>query len=128
MTPDFEGNIESLRTVINAKPDTFNHNIETVERIFPKIRAKGEYRLSLEVLKNAKTISGSLITKSGIMVGLGESLTEVTQTLKDLRSVDCDLVTIGQYLKPTKKHAKTERWYNPEEVIHMEQRGNDLGF
>ena len=128
LTPDFEGNIESLSTVINAKPDTFNHNIETVERIFPKIRAKGKYSLSLEVLKNAKTISGSLITKSGIMVGLGESLTEVTQTLKDLRSVDCDLVTIGQYLKPTKRHAKTERWYKPEEFKHMEEIGYELGF
>tara|TARA_Y100000996_G_scaffold414350_1_gene404970 strand:+ start:13763 stop:14638 length:876 start_codon:yes stop_codon:yes gene_type:complete len=128
LTPDFEGNINSLQTVIDAKPDTFNHNIETVERIFPKIRAKGDYRLSLEVLKNAKEISKNIITKSGIMVGLGETLPEITQTLEDLRAVNCDLVTIGQYLKPSKKHAQTEKWYKPEEFKHFEEIGYGLGF
>ena len=128
LTPDFEGSVKSLKTVITAKPDTFNHNIETVERIFPSVRAKGNYRLSLNVLKNAKEISADIITKSGIMVGLGETMPEIIQTLQDLRSVNCDLVTIGQYLKPTKKHAQTEKWYAPEEFKNMEEIGYNLGF
>jgi lipoic acid synthetase len=128
LTPDFEGSVKSLKTVISAKPDTFNHNIETVERIFPSVRAKGNYRLSLNVLKNAKEISADIITKSGIMVGLGETMPEIIQTLQDLRSVNCDLVTIGQYLKPTKKHAQTEKWYTPEEFKNMEEIGYNLGF
>ena len=104
LTPDFEGNFEALATVVNAGPQTFNHNIETVRRIFPRVRAKGNYDLSLKVLKNVKQISGSMVTKSGIMVGLGETMDEITQTMKDLRDSNVDLLTVGQYLRPSEKH------------------------
>ena len=128
LTPDFEGNFESLATVVNAGPQTFNHNIETVRRIFPRVRAKGNYDLSLEVLRNVKQISGSMVTKSGIMVGLGETMDEITQTMKDLRDSDVDLLTVGQYLRPSEKHAPISKWYTPDEFKNIEVSGLELGF
>ena len=128
LTPDFEGNFESLATVVNAGPQTFNHNIETVRRIFPRVRAKGNYDLSLEVLRNVKQISGSMVTKSGIMVGLGETMDEITQTMKDLRDSDVDLLTVGQYLRPSEKHAPISKWYTPDEFKNIEAGGLELGF
>ena len=128
LTPDFEGNFESLATVVNAGPQTFNHNIETVRRIFPRVRAKGNYDLSLKVLKNVKQISGSMVTKSGIMVGLGETMDEITQTMKDLRDSDVDLLTVGQYLRPSEKHAPISKWYTPAEFKNIEVSGLELGF
>ncbi len=128
LTPDFEGNFESLATVVNAGPQTFNHNIETVRRIFPRVRAKGNYDLSLEVLRNVKQISGSMVTKSGIMVGLGETMDEITQTMKDLRDSDVDLLTVGQYLRPSEKHAPISKWYTPDEFKNIEVSGIELGF
>ena len=128
LTPDFEGNFESLATVVNAGPQTFNHNIETVRRIFPRVRAKGNYDLSLEVLRNVKQISGSMVTKSGIMVGLGETMDEITQTMKDLRDSDVDLLTVGQYLRPSEKHAPISKWYTPDEFKNIEISGLELGF
>ena len=128
LTPDFEGNFESLATVVNAGPQTFNHNIETVRRIFPRVRAKGNYDLSLEVLRNVKQISGSMVTKSGIMVGLGETMDEITQTMKDLRDPDVDLLTVGQYLRPSEKHAPISKWYTPDEFKNIEVSGLELGF
>ena len=128
LTPDFEGNFESLATVVNAGPETFNHNIETVRRIFPRVRAKGNYDLSLNVLKNVKQISGTMVTKSGIMVGLGETMDEITQTMKDLRDSDVDLLTVGQYLRPSEKHAPISKWYTPDEFKNIEVSGLELGF
>lgn len=128
LTPDFEGNFESLATVVNAGPQTFNHNIETVRRIFPRVRAKGNYDLSLKVLSNVKQISGSMVTKSGIMVGLGETMDEITQTMKDLRDSDVDLLTVGQYLRPSEKHAPISKWYTPDEFKNIEVSGLELGF
>ena len=128
LTPDFEGNFEALATVVNAGPQTFNHNIETVRRIFPRVRAKGNYDLSLKVLKNVKQISGSMVTKSGIMVGLGETMDEITQTMKDLRDSDVDLLTVGQYLRPSEKHAPISKWYTPDEFKNIEVSGLELGF
>ena len=128
LTPDFEGNFESLATVVKAGPQTFNHNIETVRRIFPRVRAKGNYDLSLEVLRNVKQISGSMVTKSGIMVGLGETMDEITQTMKDLRDSDVDLLTVGQYLRPSEKHAPISKWYTPDEFKNIEVSGLELGF
>ena len=128
LTPDFEGNFESLATVVNAGPETFNHNIETVRRIFPRVRAKGNYDLSLKVLKNVKQISGTMVTKSGIMVGLGETMDEITQTMKDLRDSDVDLLTVGQYLRPSEKHAPISKWYTPDEFKNIEVSGLELGF
>ena len=128
LTPDFEGNWDALKEVINANPDTFNHNIETVERVFPQVRPKGSYTKSLEILKKAKMFDESVVTKSGLMVGLGETWDEITQTLKDLRSVDCDLLTIGQYLRPSKNHAPLMKWYTPEEFSQLKSIGEDIGF
>jgi len=128
LTPDFQGNLDALKNVIEQKPDTFNHNIETVKRIFPKIRAKGKYELSLNILRQAKQINRNLITKSGMMVGLGETLDEIIETLKDLRSVNCDLLTVGQYLRPSKKHTAMSRWYTPAEFHKIQSIGYDLGF
>lgn len=128
LTPDFEGNFESLAAVVNAGPETFNHNIETVRRIFPRVRAKGDYDLSLKILENVKQISESMVTKSGIMVGLGETMDEITQTMKDLRNSDVDLLTVGQYLRPSKKHAPISKWYTPNEFKDIEVSGLELGF
>ena len=128
LTPDFEGNWDSLKTVLDSKPDTFNHNIETVRRIFPKVRAKGNYELSLELLHKAKEIQVNLIPKSGIMVGLGETKDEIIRTMKDLRAVDCNLLTIGQYLRPSTKHTPILKWYTPKEFKELEEIGLSLGF
>jgi len=128
LTPDFQGNLDSLKSIIDEKPDTFNHNIETVRRIFPKIRAKGNYELSINVLGQAKQLDKNLITKSGMMVGVGETLDEIIDTLKDLRSVNCDLLTVGQYLRPSKKHTAMARWYTPSEFKKIQSIGYELGF
>ena len=128
LIPDFSGNWDSLKTVIDAKPDTLNHNIETVERIFHRIRAKGDYKLSLELLERTKKLSPQMVTKSGIMVGLGETLDEITQTMKNLRSVGCNLLTIGQYLRPSKKHIALAKWYTPVEFQELSEIALDLGF
>tara|TARA_Y100000748_G_scaffold302658_1_gene305408 strand:+ start:158 stop:1036 length:879 start_codon:yes stop_codon:yes gene_type:complete len=128
LTPDFQGNLDSLKSIIDEKPDTFNHNIETVRRIFPKIRAKGNYELSINVLGQAKQLDKNLITKSGMMVGVGETLDEIIDTLKDLRSVNCDLLTVGQYLRPSKKHTAMARWYTPSEFKEIQSIGYELGF
>ena len=130
LTPDFEGNWNSLNSILLAGPDTFNHNIETVRRIFPVVRAKGDYDLSLKVLKKAKELSTNknLITKSGMMVGLGETQNEIRETMIDLKKVNCDLLTIGQYLRPTTKHTPIAKWYTPNEFSDLEKMGLDLGF
>ena len=128
LTPDFQGNLDSLKSIIDEKPDTFNHNIETVRRIFPKIRAKGNYELSINVLGQAKQLDKNLITKSGMMVGVGETLDEIIDTLKDLRSVGCDLLTVGQYLRPSKKHTAMARWYTPSEFKKIQSIGYELRF
>ena len=130
LTPDFEGNWNSLDLVIQSKPDTFNHNIETVRRIFPVVRARGDYDLSLEVLEKAKELSkaNNLVTKSGIMVGLGETQDEIEKTMLDLRNADCDLLTIGQYLRPSLKHSPISKWYTPAEFEILKNIGLNLGF
>ena len=101
LIPDFQGDVDALAKVMEAKPDTLNHNIETVRRVFSRVRPKGDYDMSLELLANAKRLDGDAVTKSGMMVGLGESWEEILDTMRDLREVDCDLLTIGQYLRPS---------------------------
>ena len=128
LTPDFQGDIKALKSVIDSGPDTFNHNIETVRRVFPRIRAKGDYDLSLNVLANAKLINPECVTKSGMMVGLGETFEEIIDTMKDLRRVNCDLMTIGQYLRPTVKHSPISKWYTPQEFEELKDEGENLGF
>lgn len=128
LIPDFQGDVDALATVMEAKPDTLNHNIETVRRVFTRVRPKGDYDLSLELLANAKRLDGEAVTKSGMMVGLGETWDETLETMRDLRSVDCDLLTIGQYLRPSAKHAPLARWYTPGEFNELRREGEALGF
>ena len=128
LTPDFGGKWWALSGVMQAKPDVLNHNIETVRSLFPKVRAKGSYDLSLGLLAKAKDIDSNIATKSGIMVGLGETKDELTATMEDLRAVDCNLLTIGQYLQPSKKHIPINRFYTPEEFKELEKIGLEMGF
>ena len=128
LIPDFGGMRESLEMVMDAGPDTLNHNIETVRRVFPWVRARGDYDLSLELLARAGTMRPEVPTKSGMMVGLGETYSEVIETMRDLRSVDCDLLTIGQYLRPSQKHAPMTGWWTPQEFEELREEGLAMGF
>jgi len=128
LTPDFEGNLDSLQVVMDAGPDTFNHNIETVRRVFPRVRAKGDFDLSLKILSQARKFNRTAVTKSGMMVGLGETMDEIVQTMEDLRKVDCELLTIGQYLRPSQKHAPISKWYTPKEFEELRKQAESLGF
>ena len=128
LIPDFEGNWDALERVMEAGPETLNHNIETVRRIFDRVRPRGSYEQSLELLKRAKQISPGGVTKSGMMVGLGETRDEIAETMKDLREVNCDLLTIGQYLRPSDKHAPLSRWYTPDEFDELRELGESMGF
>ena len=128
LTPDFEGVRSSLENVLRARPDVFNHNVETVERLTKAVRRRARYRRSLEVLRMAKEITPGLCTKSGIMVGLGEMRAEITQTMQDLRACDVDILTIGQYLRPTPQHLDIVRYYHPDEFAELKAEGLALGF
>ena len=128
LVPDFCGNRDALATVMAASPDTLNHNIETVRRVFPRVRPKGDYDQSLELLARVKSDDPTAVTKSGMMVGLGETWDEIIETMRDLRSVDCELLTIGQYLRPSDKHVALARWYTPEEFEELGREGYALGF
>ncbi len=128
LIPDFEGNREALASVMDARPDTLNHNIETVSRVFRRVRPKGDYYQSLELLRRVKEMSSGAVTKSGMMVGLGETWDEILETMRDLRSADCDLLTIGQYLRPSQKHAPVTKWYTPSEFDELRIEGEAMGF
>ena len=131
LTPDFLGvEEEALQTVIGARPDVFNHNIETVRRLHRKMRGgKASYDGALELLRRAKEIADyNVLTKSGIIVGLGETNDEVVETLRDLRAHGVDVVTIGQYLQPSAKHATIDRWVHPDEFKWFREQGEALGF
>jgi lipoic acid synthetase len=126
LIPDFEGNETALATVIAERPDILNHNIETVRRLFPPIRPQGKYDRSIELLGRAKRAEAR--TKSGLIVGMGETVDEVREVMRDLRSVGCDILTIGQYLQPTKQHLPVARFYHPEEFAALKAEGLALGF
>lgn len=128
LIPDFLGNEESLRIVMEAKPDILNHNIETVERMSDRVRAKAKYRRSLELLQRAKAMKPSIPTKSSIMLGVGEEWDEILQAMDDLRAVDCDILTIGQYLQPSPQHLRVEKYYTPEQFAELKQEGLKRGF
>lgn len=127
---DFNGSIDAVNMIANTGVEVYAHNIETVERLSPRVRdRRADYRQSLEVLKHVKTVaSHKILTKSAIMLGLGEEKEEVIQALKDLRSADVDLVTIGQYMRPSKKHLSIKRWVTPEEFDEYAKIAKDLGF
>ena len=128
LTPDFLRKGESYKKVIEARPDVFNHNIETVPGLYKKVRPGSRYFASLELLKNVKKIDKNIFTKSGLMVGLGENKDEVLQVMDDLKSADVDFLTIGQYLQPSPKHHPLERYYNPEEFEELENIAKSKGF
>ncbi len=128
LIPDFKGDADALRTVMDAKPDILNHNTETVPRLYPTIRLGGDYAITLELLRRAKTWYPDSITKSGIMLGLGEDDAELEQTIRDLVSVGVDILTLGQYLQPTKKHAMVQKFYHPDEFRVWKAKGEALGI
>lgn len=125
---DMKGDYESLHTLMDAKPDIFNHNIETVERLTPRVRSKATYERSLQLLKRVKEISPNTPTKSSIMVGLGETKEELLQAMDDLRAHDVDIMTIGQYLQPTKSHLPVERYMHPDEFAELKEIALQKGF
>ena len=127
LTPDFKGDKEALDKIIKAKPDVFNHNIETVKDLFKTARPQGNYNQSLEVLSYIKT-HGKIITKSGLMVGLGETFEQIKSTLIDLRNAGCDIVTIGQYIQPSKVHLPVEKYYSLEEFNQLENLVKEVGI
>ncbi|MCK9860331.1 lipoyl synthase [Paenibacillus sp. ATY16] len=128
LIPDFMGNEESLKIVMDAKPDILNHNIETVERMSNRVRAKAKYRRSLELLRRAKEMNPKIPTKSSIMLGVGETYEEVLQAMDDLRAVDCNILTLGQYLQPTPNHMPIERYVHPDEFKSLKEEGYKRGF
>ena len=128
LIPDFEGNWDALATVMESSPDTLNHNIETVRRVFSRVRPRGDYDQSLELLQRTRDMNEDAVTKSGMMVGLGETWDEIEETMRDLRSVDCNLLTIGQYLRPSAKHTPLVKWYTPSEFDELRVLGEELGF
>jgi len=128
LTPDFKGKSQAVEVVSGAKPDVFNHNLETVPRLYPSIRPGARYFTSLSLLAKAKELDPSVFTKSGLMVGLGETAEEVYQVMDDLRSADVDFLTIGQYLQPTSKHAAVDRFVPPEEFQIYEKVARGKGF
>ena len=128
LTPDFKDKAGSIETVVNAGPDVFNHNLETVPRLYPSIRPGARYFTSLELLHRVKRLAPSMFTKSGIMVGLGETREEVLQVMDDMRAADVDFLTIGQYLQPTPKHAALDRFVTPDEFASYERAARGKGF
>ena len=128
LIPDFQGNVDALEIVLEAKPDILNHNLETIQRLYPAVRAMAGYSRSLELLENAKKSAPSIFTKSGIMVGLGEKQDEVVEVLKHLREVGCDFLTIGQYLAPSKNHHPVVEYVHPDVFEFYRQKALELGF
>ncbi len=127
LTPDFKGNKDSLNTIIKANPNVFNHNIETVRNVFKTARPQGDYDCSLEVLKYIKDNS-DILTKSGLMIGLGETFEDIEETLVDLKNVGCDILTIGQYIQPSKAHLEVSKYYTPEEYENLKQLAKKVGI
>ncbi len=130
LIPDFSNKLESLKTLVDVKPEVVSHNIETVKRLSPGVRPQAEYHRSLDVLRNFKKLDASIFTKSSLMVGLGETMEEIVQVMKDLREAECDILTIGQYLSPSqmKRHLPVTKFYTPEEFESMKQTGLKFGF
>ncbi|GIO11183.1 lipoyl synthase [Cohnella xylanilytica] len=128
LIPDFMGNWDALKVVMDAKPDILNHNVETVERLSDRVRAKAKYRRTMELLRRAKEMAPDIPTKSSIMLGLGETLEEIHRTMDDLREVDCNILTLGQYLQPSKSHIKIARYVHPDEFAQLKKDGLAKGF
>ena len=128
LTPDFHGDMDALMTVLSSGPDVFGHNVETVPRLYPVVRPRADYIRSLQILKYAKKIAPDIHTKSGLMLGLGETLDEVTDVLEDLRDAGCDLVTLGQYLRPSRRNLPVIEYIRPEIFESLRNRALNMGF
>jgi lipoic acid synthetase len=128
LIPDFKGSETALKIVMDAQPEILNHNVETVPRLFKKVQPQDNYEWALKTLRNAKAMDPLVLTKSGIMVGLGETFDEVVEVMRDLAACGVDILTIGQYLQPSKQHLPIERYYTPEEFDRFQEIGKELGF
>ncbi len=128
LIPDFKANSAALEIVMREEPDILNHNVETVQRIFKTVQPQDNYDWALATLRNAKVLSRDAVTKTGIMVGLGERPDEILATMRDLREVDVDILTLGQYLQPSKNHLPIDRYYTPDEFAELRRAGLDMGF
>lgn len=132
LVPDFQGSLASVETVVSSPVDVYNHNVETVPSLYRKARPGGQYQRSLEVLRHAKdraqSLKRNLLTKTGLMLGLGERPDELLEVMRDLRAVECDILTLGQYLRPSKEHLPVERYVTPQEFSDLKRAGMELGF
>jgi lipoic acid synthetase len=128
LIPDFKGNHDALKVVMDAQPEILNHNVETVPRLFRKVQPQDHYEWAMTTLRNAKELDPLVLTKSGIMVGLGETFDEVVEVMRDLAALKVDILTIGQYLQPSKKHLPIERYYEPQEFDELKRIALELGF
>lgn len=128
LVPDFGGRPESVRVVVDSRPNVINHNLETVPRLYPEVRPQADYRRSLGLLAQVKELDSGIVTKSGVMVGLGETREEMLRVMADLRQVGCDLLTVGQYLQPSAQHHPVARYVSPEEFRDYERAGREMGF
>jgi lipoic acid synthetase len=128
LVPDFQGNEASIRTVLEANPEIYNHNTETVPRLYKKCRPGGRYNRVMDIFTTSKRIAPNIPTKTGIILGMGETIEEVVATMKDLREVDVDILTLGQYLRPSADHIPIDRYVTPEEFAQLKREGMAMGF
>ena len=128
LVPDFQGNVDSIRTVLEARPEIYNHNTETVPRLYKRARPGGRYERVMQIFREAKSIAPDIPTKTGIILGLGETIEEVVAVMRDLRSVDVDILTLGQYLRPSNDHLPLDRYYTPDEFRELARIGRAMGF
>ena len=128
LVPDFQGNEASIRTVLEAEPDIYNHNTETVPRLYKRCRPGGRYERVMKIFRYTKAVAPHIPTKTGIILGMGETIEEVVQTMRELREVDVDILTLGQYLRPSDSHIPLDRYYTPEEFRALRDIGLELGF
>jgi len=128
LIPDFKGDFESLKIVLTEKPFVLNHNLETVKRLYPIVRKGADYQRSLDLLRASKDYDSSILTKSGIIIGMGEEWEEIIELMQDLKDIKCDLLTIGQYLSPSDKHLPVVKYYPPEDFEKLKKIGEKMGF
>ena len=128
LIPDLEGNWDALAVIVQAHPEVLNHNTETVSRLYRRVRPYANYQQTLNLLRIGKQLDVQVLTKSGLMVGLGETVTELLETMQDIRNTECDILTIGQYLSPSPRHLPIQRYYTPEEFEELKEAGLEMGF
>ncbi len=128
LVPDFKGDKVAIDKVVGAKPDVFNHNIEVVPSLYPKARPQGSFERAMDILYYVKNTYPNIVTKTGLMLGLGERKEEILEVLKKLKAVDCDIVTIGQYMQPSKEHLEVQKYYKPEEYEDLIQEAKNIGI